>query len=231
MFKNTVKGFNKLLQKDIPPGSIIIVSGTHGTLKSGFVHNLMSNYLQSNNECGVYATFEESKESHIRNMESLGIKKPDNLHIFDYGDLGKNVEKAWRENKFDIEKLIGSVIRFYKLKFGKKFTVFALDSMNSLYALLEPTRFRKQSCTLLNTLRESGLTSFIIVETPAESEIYGPLYFLADGVFTFGKIERQEAVIRYLQIEKLRAAEHSMKKHQLVVEKDGIAVLGSAYEK
>ena len=46
---------------------------------------MLSNYLTNQkDEFGVYVTLDETKESHLRNMESLGIKKPENLQIFDY---------------------------------------------------------------------------------------------------------------------------------------------------
>ena len=41
----------------------------------------------------LYVTLEQNAESHLRNMNSLGIKKGSNLHIFDYRDMRYGVDE------------------------------------------------------------------------------------------------------------------------------------------
>ena len=85
MQRSVVKGLEDILKADIPSGFTVLITGGVGTLKSGFVCQVLSNYLiGQEDEFGVYATLEETKESHLRNMKSLGIKRPENLQIFDY---------------------------------------------------------------------------------------------------------------------------------------------------
>jgi len=87
MIMNTINGLDKLLFVEIPEGSVILVTGAEGTLKSGLVFSMISNHVAANNEHCLYVTLEQSKESHLRNMLSLGIKKDPSLHIFDYQDM------------------------------------------------------------------------------------------------------------------------------------------------
>jgi KaiC/GvpD/RAD55 family RecA-like ATPase len=84
MMRNAVNGLERLLEVEIPRCSLILVTGAQGTLKSGMVFSMISNHLAANGEHGLYVTLEQSKESHLRNMSSLGIKKRDELHVFDY---------------------------------------------------------------------------------------------------------------------------------------------------
>jgi KaiC/GvpD/RAD55 family RecA-like ATPase len=56
-----------------------------------------------------------------------------------------------------------------------------------------------------------------------------PEYFLVDGIIELEVIEANENVKRYIQIRKMRTANHSMEKHQIMVGKDGISILGSVY--
>ncbi|MDI6855275.1 MAG: ATPase domain-containing protein [Candidatus Thermoplasmatota archaeon] len=228
MLRDAVKGLDRLFEKDIPEGFIILITGTPGTLKSGFVHQVLSNHLARAKKFGVYATLEEPKESHLRNMRSLGIKKVEGLEIFDYSDI----RKEWKaeEETLDMVKITEDIIGFYKEKKGEDFTCFALDSLNALYSLVKSTNLRSDSYHFFTALRESGLTSFITLELPKEPGEYAPEYFLVDGVIEVGVIETREDVTRYVQIKKMRAVKHSMKKHQLVVEEDGLAVLGPVYE-
>ena len=126
MLKDTVNGLDKVLEKDIPPGFVILIKGSPGTLKSGFMHNVLSNYLsKEKKEFGVYATIEETKESHLRNMRSLGIKMPDNMEMFDYSDIRTEWKKEEKEGKLDIVKITEDIRKFYKEEKKEKFTVFA----------------------------------------------------------------------------------------------------------
>jgi KaiC/GvpD/RAD55 family RecA-like ATPase len=56
-----------------------------------------------------------------------------------------------------------------------------------------------------------------------------PEQFLADGVIELGTRESSDDVKRYIQIRKMRSARHEMGKHQMIVGKEGISVLGSIY--
>ncbi len=234
MFKNSVTGLDRLFKDgDIPEGSVILVTGIEGALKSSFIFNMISNYIAVTGEHGLYASLEETKESHLRNMENLGIKKPDRLHIFDYKDLrfeSKNEE-------LDIIGITEDMIDFYREKYGS-LTIFALDSLNAFYSVSPGVNFRKKMYHFFTMLRDKNLTSFLIMETCSPEKyvfvrsadnVEHPEYFLADGIIELGIIEAKENVKRYIQIRKMRTASHSMEKYQIMVGKDGVSILGSVY--
>lgn len=232
MLRDTVKGMDGVLKSDIPRGFIVLITGGTGTLKSGFVHNVLSDYLiKHKDEFGVYATLEEPKESHLRNVNSLGIKRPERLQIFDYQDMRKEWKKE--EPELDMIEITEDIIKYYKEELGEKFTVFALDSLNALVALTKTGGARRKSYHFFTMLRDSNLTSFIVKETPVTEKGYAhtPESFMADGLIELGVVELPGESIRYLQVRKMRATEHSMRKHQLVVTKDGLEVLGPIYER
>jgi KaiC/GvpD/RAD55 family RecA-like ATPase len=232
VLRDSLKGMDGVLKSDIPRGVIILVTGGTGTLKSGFVYNVLSNYLTKHkDEFGVYATLEEPKESHLRNMKSLGIKVPERLQIFDYQDMRKEWKKE--EPELDMVQIIGDTIKYYKEELGDKFTIFALDSLNALEAFAKGDG-RRRSYHFFTMLRESGLTSFIVQEispVTVQGRIISPESFMVDGLIELGTVELPGEVIRYLRVRKMRAVEHSMRKHQLVVTKNGLEVLGPIYER
>ena len=235
MFKNSINGLNEMFNgdSDVPKGSVVLVTGVEGSLKSGFVFNMISNYLAGSSEHALYATMEQTEESHLRNMASLGIKKIDNLHIFDYRDM----RHEWETEEPDTVKITEDMIDFYKNKYPN-LTVFAFDSLNALYSVSAQTNLRKTMYRFFTMLRDKELTSFLILETCSPEKhvpvcsgdsLERPEYFLADGIIELGIVESKDYVKRYIQIRKMRAAVHSMEKHQIVVEKDGIHVFGSVY--
>lgn len=228
VFKECVNGLEDIIGGDIRPKSIIMVTGGPGTLKSGFVHNFLSNYLcEHPGEFGVYATLEEMKKSHLANMESLGIEKPENLRIFDFGDM----RREWREeeSELSIAEITEDIIEYYVEEKGESFTVFALDSLNALNSLETSENARRSSYHLFTRLRDYGLTSFITAEIEAQSG-YSLDYFLTDVVIEVGIAEKSGKIRRYLQLRKLRASDHSMEKRQLTVEDEGISIGGALYE-
>lgn len=233
--KNSIDGLNELFKNegDIPEGSIILVTGVEGGLKSGLVFNMFSNYLAKNGKHALYATLEETEESHLRNMTSLGITKPDRLHIFDYRD----VRQEWENEEPDFLKITEDMINFFTKKYAD-FDIFAFDSLNALYSISAIINSRKHMYRFFTMLRAKKLTSFLIMEThsPERRWFFGagdgierPEYFLADGIIELGMVEDKESVKRYIQIRKMRAVNHSMEKHQVLVGKNGLMVVGSIY--
>lgn len=186
--KDSIDGLNELFkeEKDIPTGSVILVTGVEGGLKSGLVFNMISNYLARNNKYALYATLEETEESHLRNMTSLGIKKPDRLHIFDYRD----VRQEWGDEEPDFLKVTEDMINFFTKKYAD-FDIFALDSLNALYSISANINPRKDMYRFFTMLRAKKLTSFLIMEMHSPDRrwlinsgdcIERPEYFLADGI-------------------------------------------------
>jgi KaiC/GvpD/RAD55 family RecA-like ATPase len=228
MIKDGIRGLDRIFEGEIPEGSIILITGNEGTLKSGLVFSLLSSYLSLMDEHGLYMSLEQSRESHLNNMKSLGIERSAGLHIFDYSDM----RLEWGDEVPDMAKTIDEAINFYKEKYDD-ISVFALDSLNALYAISNGSALRKNVYYLLSRLR-SETASFLIMETHFDGMGHsfqgnGPEHFLADGVIELGVIEAAEGVKRYIQVRKMRACRHRMEKHQLVVENDGLRVLGPIY--
>ncbi len=233
MFRDALEGLDNVIDSEIPPGSIIVVAGTPGSLKSGLTYNILSNHLKNHeDEFGMYVTLEETTESHLKNMQSLGIEIPENLLISDYSDIRERFEsKASLPN---ILQMINGVIEYFKNEKGDKFTVFSIDSLNALYALIKMEDLRVKMFNFFKNLREKELTSLLIMEIPVFSSTrslglsYGET-FLADCLIRTGEIETQQDVMMYMQIKKIRAARHSRKKHLMEVGEKGISILGPIF--
>src|SRR2546428_694529 len=73
-FRSAIEGLDKVIRSDILPPKVILVTGPPGSMKTSFCYTLMSRYLKDTGEFGLYTTLEETVQSHLRNMESLGIE-------------------------------------------------------------------------------------------------------------------------------------------------------------
>jgi KaiC/GvpD/RAD55 family RecA-like ATPase len=226
MFRNTIKGLSKVVYTEIPEGSTLLVTGGPGTLKSSLAYTILSNHLASKNEFGLYITLEESKESHERNMKSLGINIYPGLKIFDYQDIRREYE-----GELNIIKGVEDAIKFYMEK-EKKFTCIAVDSLNAVYSLMELTKLRAKMYNFFDTFKRYKLTSIIILETETGRErgVDGGERFLADGIINMGTMKVKDDITIYMQIEKMRATKHSRRKYQIGIDDNGLSVLGHEYE-
>jgi KaiC/GvpD/RAD55 family RecA-like ATPase len=229
MFYNTIRGLDKVFYNDIRAPKVVLVSGMPGSMKSSFVYSLLNKYTLQTGEYGLYATLEETTESYLNNMESLGIEPNINLQITDYTDFREE-----QDDGIDYLAFTENMIKYFKEKYGDKFTTFAFDSLGALYSIISNngTSMRKRIFHFFKMLREQNLMSFIIMERAldGESHLMGNEGFLSDGIVVLGLRRKQGRIIRYIQIEKMRATQHSMEVHALEIGLEGISVLGPVFD-
>ena len=252
MFLDTIKGLNKIFETDVPEGMVILVTGGPGTLKSAFVYNILSTYLSNNKkEFGSYVTLEETKMSHIRNMQSLNIKLQKRLKVADLASFRSHIgyedidylslikSRALKKAKFSSKKKDEKGFDFgtttqksgmgtdqSKDKYQSP-SCFALDSLNALYSLLrlDKNEIRHEMLKFFHLLKENKMTSFILLETGTE-EIYREEFFLVDGIIELGIMQSQGVSKRYLMIKKMRATNHKLEPYVVELSNDGLRIIG-----
>ena len=124
-------------------------------------------------------------------------------------------------------------MRHFKKVKGDQFSVFAMDSLGALYSLMEgEENMRKKMYHFFQLLRDLNLYSFIIMErsADADSNLLGNEGFLGDGIIYLGLKRRQGRLSRFLQVEKMRACDHSMELHALDLRMGKLCVLGPIFE-
>lgn len=224
---DSIAGLNIVFDTDIPKKSVVIITGGEGTVKSGFTYSLLSNYLEQSGEFGLYITLEQSRQSHIDNMESMGIKQSKNLMIADISDYRMD----YSDEKIDIINFIVKTIEIYKKRFGDKFTTIALDSLGAMYSLMftESHELRKKIYQLFEYIRRDNITSFIILEKHENmddnAQTSGMEGYIADGLIELGMKLSQTDALRYLRVRKMRATKHSMVPHIFRIGDNGIEVI------
>ncbi len=227
MFKDTIPGLDRIFETDVKPPKIILVTGPPGSMKTIFVHALLSRYISKTDEYSYYTTLEENAASLLEGMESANVELTRNIFISDLTDFRKR-DQATGDRSINYLGFIEEMITYYKNKHKEKFTCFALDSLGALYALTpNKDNVRLTIYDFFQALRQNNLFSFIIMERAqgAESQLLGSEGFLADGIINLGMEEKDGKITRYIQIEKMRSTRHSMEKFRIAISPEGFVVL------
>ncbi|MFP4546317.1 MAG: RAD55 family ATPase [Methanomassiliicoccales archaeon] len=229
MFKDSLKGMDKIFRTDIGPPKVILVTGPPGSMKTSFCYSVMSSYLESSGEKGLYVTLEESADSHLKNMKSLGLRVSPNLQISDFTDLREIDDVVEGNGPIDYAQFVEQMLGYFNKKHGEKFTVFTLDSLGALYSLMEDVEgMRRKMFYFFKALRDLNLVSLIVMEKPHQGpdEMLGNEGYLVDGIIEMGMDRSRGKLARYIRVEKMRACQHSMEKHTLEVGENDLTVLG-----
>ena len=189
-----IEGFDQFLKSGIPEGSVCLVIGGPGTLKTTFAFTLLHNNVRLNGNKALYISLEQSKNSLLTNMAKVGMRDFNNeaLEIGDYGTLrlmmqktltrakkgrtdsrGKNRNLNARESSNLITNDLNFNINWLsdiqklihdRVEFGNV-NIIAIDSLNGLYSLVDFHNLRKELFHFFGFLREINVTTFLIVET------------------------------------------------------------------
>ncbi len=193
-----IENFDEALGGGIPPGHIVLVYGSAGTMKSSICFNTLFNEILKGKK-GAYISIEQSSLSLLKQMVSLGFDiskinievlndanevikgltnlkddEPNKLTLVDFGSIRKELRlmKGKKKNSADFafsDDMVNTILRIAQTLAEKKLCdIIILDSLTALYSLTELKDPRSEIFYLFEFLRDLGLTAFVISE---ESEV------------------------------------------------------------
>jgi circadian clock protein KaiC len=206
-YRTHVHGLDDNLGGGIPEGSIVLLSGTAGTMKSSLAYYLLFANAKNDAVPGLYVSLEQSRDSLLRQMHGLGFdaKLKANLDILDLGELRMKTEgDNWLDTfKFAIEET----------RKRMKYDLLVIDSLGALSLISEFLKPREDIFRLFEWLRSMNITTLLISEMPVGTfQYYGgeEADFLSDGIIHLRMVEVGETdVQRRLRCVKLRETDHS----------------------
>lgn len=204
-----IDGLDTVLGGGIPRGSLVLVCGTPGTMKSTLCYTTMYNNAVEG-EKGLYISLEQDGEHLRRSMAKLGMHDNDDnrVYILDLGTIrrelaDKEVNKNWTQMLVNVARQAVQEDRY---------TMLTIDSLEAFYALANLENPRRELFHLLNEIRELGVTAFIITEVPVGSKVLtrNGEDFLADGMIVLQHVEVGETDVQLrLRVVKMRQMGHS----------------------
>lgn len=201
-----VEKLDQILAGGIPEGSVVLVNGPPGSMKTSLTYNILHNSAARSSMKGMFLSLEQDSASLLRQMARLGMNRDeslDRLMVVDLVDLRRSMEG----HSGDWRSIIGRYIEETVAKNGLQ--LLALDSLESFAAMSEKELSRADIQDLFDSFRSLGLTTFVISETPMsrlEKDARMELY-VADGALEISLRETGDShVQRWVRCVKMRGA-------------------------
>jgi len=208
--KTYIQGFDDKLSGGIPEGSVVLISGEPGTLKSTAIFYIMYQNAMKENRSGVFISLEQGRESLVRHLRGMGMDPrdvEDKVSIVDLSVIRKNLEGMANRTWLDIFKMYAQ-----NMKGATNYELLAIDSLPVLEVMARFQSPREDIFQLFEWLKELNSTTFIISEMSSGEMQYGKHgeEFIADGIIHVKMECVDDANIqRRIRCVKMRGAAHS----------------------
>ena len=219
--KTYVDGLDDILGQGIPEGSLVLVSGAPGTMKTSLTYHILHESARRGVK-GLYVSLEQSRASLLDHTEGLGYRLEDaggNLSLLDLAALRKSLAGPSDQPWMDLFKLYASGLRR-----SFDYRLLVIDSLDALEILAKFADARRELFDLVRWLRDLRATTFLLGELPGDDGAGGRQAFakhkedyLADGILHL-RLARQGdfGMQRQIRIVKMRGARHATDYHALV---------------
>ncbi len=218
--KTYVDGLDEILGRGIPEGSVVLVSGAPGTMKTSLTYHILHENARRGTK-GLYASLEQSRSSLLDHTEGLGFRLEDvegSLSILDLAALRKKFTGPADQPWMDLFKLYASGLRK-----SFDYRLLVIDSLEALEILAKFQDTRRDLFSLIRWLRGLEATTFLLGELPSDDGTSRQAFakhkedYLADGIVHLRLARQGEfGMQRQIRIVKMRGTRHETDYHALV---------------
>lgn len=207
--KTYINGLDEQMSGGVPKGSVVLISGMPGTMKSSIAYNILFHNAKHDNVKGLYMSLEQGRDSIIEHMDGLGMthsEVEEKVNLVDIGYLRLNMTDDVSEQQSWMK-----IFKMYaeNLHVSNEYEVLVIDSLPVLELLAEVGSRRNELFYFFGWLRELEVTTFIIAEASADVTTVHDEDFLADGIIRLRKEKQGIDITRQIVIDKMRSTKHN----------------------
>lgn len=217
LVKTHIMGFDEQLGGGVPEGSVALVVGEPGTMKSSVAYSMLYHNALSDDRKGLYISLEQGRESLLSQMAGLGMDHSvveDKLTVLDLALIRKNLTMLGDHSWLHVFKMYAD-----NLKKSQDYSLLVLDSLPVLEMLANFEKPRIELFHFFEWLRDHNTTTFLIQEQERGSQSFGKYDedFLSDAVLHLRMAVLDDInVQRRIRAVKVRSANHSPNYFQLL---------------
>ena len=201
------KGLDEQMEGGIPKGHIVLLSGPTGSMKTTFSFNILNGMKDTPS---IFISLEQNRKSLTRQMRHFGMDFDpvnSNISVVDVGLIR-------RKMGFMQQKSLSMIVNMFvkNLVAEQNAQILVLDSLDSLYILMDMKNPRSELFHFFEELRGLGLTVILVSEMDEEQTHYGTYdceTFLADTIIHLTKERVGTTMGRLIRIIKMREVKHA----------------------
>ncbi|MCK5039197.1 MAG: AAA family ATPase [Thermoplasmata archaeon] len=223
--KTFIKGLDKEMSGGVPEGSVVLIAGKPGTMKSSLAFNILYHNANIDDVSGVYVTLEQSRESLLSNMDGLGMKLgglEKEISVLDLGMIRKKLTQLTNQTWMEVFKMY-----LQNLKKNMDIKVVVIDSLPVLEVMAKFQNPREELFHFFEWLRDMDVTAFLITEMQQGSDQFCKYDedFLSDGIIHLDLKRENNMVNLFLGVVKMRQTGHKRGYSPLIFDKDGFEIV------
>jgi len=224
--KAYIERLDKQLEGGIPKGTVSLICGTLGCMKSSLAYSILYKNAVEGNLKGVYITLEQEIESLKMQMETLGMgEESENLVIVDNERIDQELGVDMRFELNSIKKAQYFLEDYLK---REDIDLLVIDPINALYSLTAIKNPRRAIYNFFTELRKMRVTSLVVSEMhQGDNKFgkYGVEDFLADAIIHMDYRREKDMLERYIGVVKMRRTNHDLQYYPLFYNKEkGFAI-------
>jgi len=229
-----IAGLDKMLEGGIPKGRIVMIVGGPGTGKTILCTQFLVNGLMMYDESGIFVSLEESKKHIYQAMSRFDwdlnqLEKSGKFCFVDASPIRRTPSEVKigkyvvGKREFSMLGLINTVEQLAESTHAKRIVVDPLATI--IFQYPDVYDRRNAYLDLIESLTATGATCLTTMESPS-TEIKNVLEeeYLAHGVLLMQSLQVGKALVRVMQVRKMRATAAEVQPRPYKIDEAGITV-------
>lgn len=225
-----IDGLDRVLEGGIPEGHVVLLKGESGTGKTVLSMQWLFKGLEKFDHPGIYISVTEPFTKAIRNISSMGfynqkfvesgdLRFTDLRSMIELMDFGVKDKEVKRE---DIEKLVDRIEELVDETDARRMVIDSITAVG--YMIDDIELFRYLIFRLGTVLSGKNCNIFLTSESRGDSTPFNVEDFISDGIIKMDYIYGEQAVIRKMEVEKMRGVDFRSGTVFFDISSDGITV-------
>jgi KaiC/GvpD/RAD55 family RecA-like ATPase len=226
-----ILGLDEILQGGIPPGSVVLIRGPPGSgktiLSAQFLHAGITRYDHN----AVFISFDVARIDFLKQMKELRMDfEPFEGKQFDFVDAApirlvatdsRIQPESGRKGRVAVISLCDEIEKKAEQMKAKRIVIDTLTSLSMLYR--DIVERRMGMLALFEALHKLGCTALVTAEV-GQPGVVEPEEYLSDGVINLERILVGRAIVRAINVNKMRRREIDIQTHPFRITSTGIEV-------